>query len=295
MKSYSVKSNAKRFARGIAKQFGPLYVPAEPLPAPGSLGSPKMWFPAVDFIGRDFADIPEEVRATCVINNELEGDGISVSLVGLEPEEDASGLKAMFDAVEPAGDIDIKAHATPEMIARGELVVDFTFPATAKAESVPVLTLENSTFIITASGRKMLQEAGAPVLGVPESLAAMAASLPPRVESSRAEIDRRRAERRARIEAEKAAGTRTSTGDKVKWISKKKKILDLIARPNGATQAELEAATGWQRHTLRGYIAGTLRKTLAPVGVIECRKGKGVKSGEPSETRYVFVKHAKPE
>ncbi|NKW09428.1 DUF3489 domain-containing protein [Ochrobactrum tritici] len=26
----------------------------------------------------------------------------------------------------------------------------------------------------------------------------------------------------------------------------------------------MEAATGWQRHTIRGYIAGTLRKQMAP-------------------------------
>ena len=58
---------------------------------------------------------------------------------------------------------------------------------------------------------------------VADSLAAMAAALPPRVESTREEIDARRAERRARIDAEKAAGTRTASGDKVKGINKKTK------------------------------------------------------------------------
>lgn len=271
MKSYSVKSNAKRFARGIAAKYPGMYVAVEPHHAPGG-----EWYPAVDVVGEEFAVVASQVRATCIINNELEGEGISVSLVGLEPEEDASGLKAMFDAVEPAGDIDSETVALKAT-------------ALGKTDTVPVLTLENSTLIISASGRKMLQEAGAPVIGVPDSLAAMAASLPPRVESSRAEIDARRAERRARIDAEKAAGKRTASGDKVKGISKKKKILDLITLPNGATQAELEAATGWQRHTLRGYIAGTLRKTLAPVGAIECRKVKTDDGAK--ETRYVFVKH----
>jgi hypothetical protein len=46
----------------------------------------------------------------------------------------------------------------------------------------------------------------------------------------------------------------------------------------------LEAATGWQRHTLRGYIAGTLRKIMRTVGRdIECRRAKG------EATRYVMV------
>ncbi|WP_281423815.1 DUF3489 domain-containing protein [Rhizobium laguerreae] len=87
------------------------------------------------------------------------------------------------------------------------------------------------------------------------------------------EIEARRAERRKRIEAEKAAGT---FGAKAEKISKKKLILDLMKRDDGATKKELEDATGWQRHTLRGYIAGTLRKKLGAVGfAIECSRGSG--------------------
>ncbi|TCM71905.1 uncharacterized protein DUF3489 [Rhizobium sp. BK068] len=71
-----------------------------------------------------------------------------------------------------------------------------------------------------------------------------------------------------------------------KKISKKKIVLDLMWRDDGATQAELETATGWQRHTLRGYIAGTLRKQLGAVGyAIECERGR-----DDVPTRYFIAK-----
>lgn len=37
-------------------------------------------------------------------------------------------------------------------------------------------------------------------------------------------------------------------------------VLRLLRRRNGATIADLTQATGWQAHSVRGVIAGTLRK-----------------------------------
>lgn len=34
----------------------------------------------------------------------------------------------------------------------------------------------------------------------------------------------------------------------------------MLRRPEGATSAQLEAATGWQAHSIRGFFAGTLKK-----------------------------------
>lgn len=39
-------------------------------------------------------------------------------------------------------------------------------------------------------------------------------------------------------------------------------LLKLIKRPRGATLAELQEATGWQAHSVRGAISDTLRKKL---------------------------------
>ena len=44
--------------------------------------------------------------------------------------------------------------------------------------------------------------------------------------------------------------------------SKTAKILDLLKRPNGATTRELLKATGWQAHSLRGFLSGTVGKKM---------------------------------
>jgi len=242
MKSYSVKSNAKRFARGIAAKYPETFEAAEPIPVePGA----REWLPALNVIGPEreaVGFVQDDVSATCVLAN-AEKINIADAIDDIAAAVDASGLKAAFDAVEPAGDIDAVAPKTPAYSA-----------TTTKTE---------------------------------QTLAEMAAALPPPTKSTPEEIAARRAERRNRIDAEKKAGT---FGKKPEKINKKKTILDLIRREDGATQAELEAATGWQRHTLRGYIAGTLRKQMAPLGkVIECERGRG-----DVPTRY-FMEDAKKE
>lgn len=46
--------------------------------------------------------------------------------------------------------------------------------------------------------------------------------------------------------------------------TKLERMLALLTRPDGATLADLCAATGWQTHSVRGALAGTLkRKGLA--------------------------------
>jgi len=44
--------------------------------------------------------------------------------------------------------------------------------------------------------------------------------------------------------------------------TKQQICLDLLNRPQGATIEELEAATGWQQHSVRGFLAGAVKKKL---------------------------------
>ena len=39
-------------------------------------------------------------------------------------------------------------------------------------------------------------------------------------------------------------------------------MIDLLKRPEGATVEQIAAATGWQKHTIRGAISGALKKKL---------------------------------
>lgn len=38
--------------------------------------------------------------------------------------------------------------------------------------------------------------------------------------------------------------------------------LTLLKRKNGATLADLARATGWQAHSVRGFLSGTIKKKL---------------------------------
>ena len=44
--------------------------------------------------------------------------------------------------------------------------------------------------------------------------------------------------------------------------SKKSEVIDLMHRSSGATLAEIMELTGWQAHTVRGFVSGTLIKKL---------------------------------
>ena len=55
------------------------------------------------------------------------------------------------------------------------------------------------------------------------------------------------------------------TRKSAKPATKIETLLKLIKRPRGATLAELQKATGWQAHSVRGAISGSLRKKLGLV------------------------------
>jgi Protein of unknown function (DUF3489) len=52
------------------------------------------------------------------------------------------------------------------------------------------------------------------------------------------------------------------TAEQAREGSKKAEVLDLMRRSQGASLAEIMELTGWQAHTVRGFVSGTLIKKL---------------------------------
>lgn len=74
------------------------------------------------------------------------------------------------------------------------------------------------------------------------------------------------------------------TGKLTEVGAKRWKIVQLLSRPGGASLADLQAATGWKAQTLRGAIAGTIKRTLGyPVLAEETPAGRVYRIvGEPN-------------
>ncbi len=58
-----------------------------------------------------------------------------------------------------------------------------------------------------------------------------------------------------------------------KTPSKQARLLDLLGKPEGATLHQLMDATGWQSHSVRGFISGFIKKKRGLTIVSEKREG----------------------
>ena len=59
-----------------------------------------------------------------------------------------------------------------------------------------------------------------------------------------------------------AVGSRNGTKPASGKQTKQQTCLDLLGRREGATIEDLEQATGWQKHSVRGFLAGAVKKKL---------------------------------
>jgi len=81
----------------------------------------------------------------------------------------------------------------------------------------------------------------------------------------------------AKVEPVKATAQRSATTATARRGSKKAKILTLLKRPGGASLDQLQKATGWQAHSVRGFLSGELKKRMG-LGVHSTKHSDGVRT-----------------
>ena len=81
------------------------------------------------------------------------------------------------------------------------------------------------------------------------------------------------------VETCKSAGNRGPKNDGTAGpagsAGKQQRLIDLLQRADGASLDELTVALGWQAHSVRGAIAGTIRKKLGFTVLSEKYPGRG--------------------
>lgn len=71
------------------------------------------------------------------------------------------------------------------------------------------------------------------------------------------------------------AKRRTGSTSNARQGTKQQTLIDMLRSPTGATIDEVAAVTGWQAHTVRGAIAGALKKRLGLSISSEATKERG--------------------
>ena len=84
----------------------------------------------------------------------------------------------------------------------------------------------------------------------PRSAARRPAAAPPKTSSGRKATQGKKPENGRTMAATARKGSKTA------------KILAMVQRPQGATVKELMKATGWQPHSVRGFLSGALKKRM---------------------------------
>src|SRR5579864_1450306 len=83
----------------------------------------------------------------------------------------------------------------------------------------------------------------------------------------------------ANTDGRRAAATLSTKSTSSDALSKSDQILGLLRRKQGASLDEIQEVSGWQAHSVRGFLAGTVKKRL----------GLKLNSNKSKGTRHYFV------
>ena len=83
-----------------------------------------------------------------------------------------------------------------------------------------------------------------------------------RVARKRAHVAPNQAKSAPKAKASKKAPKGGGKAGPARDGSKTAKVLDLLKRSEGASMKELLKSTGWQPHSVRGFLSGTIRKKM---------------------------------
>ena len=83
-----------------------------------------------------------------------------------------------------------------------------------------------------------------------------------RVAAKRAPVAPKRAKSAKRAHPGKKTSTGAKTAGSACGGTKAAQVLDLLNRPDGVTLKELTKATGWQAHSVRGFLSGAIHKKM---------------------------------
>jgi hypothetical protein len=122
-------------------------------------------------------------------------------------------------------------------------VIDGIAVTTAKGDYMTTSTIEDRTAHVTGAERAK-----------PSKKA--------RVARTRAHVALNQAKLAPKTKASKKAPNGAKKAGSARDSSKTAKVLDLLKRHEGASMKELLKSTGWQPHSVRGFLSGTIRKKM---------------------------------